>query len=70
MLKLGGSAKKHYEKFISILGFNENGEVCPRDPRMEPFFIRMQKGVPTSTNHAERFHHFVNESLKNIKNQY
>lgn len=70
MLKLGGSAKKHYEKFISILGFNENGEVCPRDPRMEPLFIRMQKGVPTSTNHAERFHHFVNESLKNIKNPY
>lgn len=70
MLKMGGSAQKHYDKFVSILGYDENGKACPRDPRMEPLFIRMQKGVPTSTNHAERFHHYVNESLRNVKNQY
>ena len=70
LLKLGGSAQKHYDKFVSILGYDENGKACPRDLRMEPLFIRMQKGVPTSTNHAERFHHYVNDSVKNIRNQY
>lgn len=70
MLTLGGSAQMHYDKFVSILGYDENGNACFGDPRMEPLFIKMQKEVPTSTNHAESFHHYVNESLRNVKNQY
>ena len=37
---------------------------------MEPIFIRMQKMIPSSTNHVERFHRFVNESIDDLQNPY
>ena len=40
LLKLGGSAAKHYDKFISIFGYNENGEKVDVDPKMEPLFFK------------------------------
>lgn len=70
LLQVGGSAQKHKDKFISILGYNENGEEVDREPEMEPLFIRMKYSVPTSTNHIERFHRYVNESVKPFRNKY
>ena len=37
---------------------------------MELFFLRMHKGIPTTTNHVESFHHYVNDSISNIRNRY
>lgn len=69
-LEIGGSAVKYYDKFIKIFGFDENGNRVERDRRMEPLFIRIEKMIPTSTNHIERFHRFVNESIEDSKNSY
>lgn len=68
--EIEGFPKTCRKKFISILGFNENGEQVDRNPHMEPLFLRMAERVPTSTNHAERFHRYVNETVGNYKNQY
>ena len=51
LLEIGGSAVIHKEKFQKIFGFDENGNPVNRSTMMEPFFIRIQKGVPSSTNH-------------------
>ena len=70
LLEIGGSAVIHKEKFQKIFGFDENGNPVNRSTMMEPFFIRIQKGVPSSTNHIERFHRYCNESVKGLKNIY
>lgn len=69
-LEIGGSAQSCKEKFIAILGYDENGEKVERNAHMEPLFIRMIEGIPTTTNHIESLHHYINDSVGKYKNLY
>lgn len=62
-LEIGGSAQSCKEKFIAILGYDENGEKVERNAHMEPLYIRMIEGIPTTTNHVESLHHYINDSV-------
>ena len=69
-LEIGGSAQSCKEKFIAILGYDENGEKVERNAHMEPLYIRMIEGIPTTTNHVESLHHYINDSVGKYKNPY
>lgn len=54
------SAKQHKDIFERILQL---------DQQYAPLFVRMNESVPTTTNHSESFHRFLNNSVphKNVK---
>lgn len=57
-------ASKHVKLFNKIIGLEANGFIN-RKQAYAPLFERLKSSIPTTTNHSESFHHFLNDKIPN-----
>ncbi len=52
-----------FNKVSQILGLDMDGNPIPTNPAYSPIYLRIQKNVPTTTNHIEAFHKHLNSII-------